>query len=169
MRWKKLFSICLILPAALGPRVYSASNRNEYQNHKNNGNREQSTAGAWGWQPYRNLWADCLDNERSFISTAYYTFNYKIEISLFCFRINKVLHWISFKRTRKILSFFPLAMKCNGSSCLSKDMWFGFETPYCPPRMEGSTENFENKRELYLFWISLKLTLMYLITWSTMI
>jgi hypothetical protein len=25
----------LILPAALGPRVYSASNRNEYQNHAN--------------------------------------------------------------------------------------------------------------------------------------
>jgi hypothetical protein len=26
------FSICLILPAALGSGVYSASNRNEYQN-----------------------------------------------------------------------------------------------------------------------------------------
>jgi hypothetical protein len=26
----------LILPAALGPRVYSASNINEYQEHKNN-------------------------------------------------------------------------------------------------------------------------------------
>jgi hypothetical protein len=26
----------LILPAALGPGVYSASNRNEYQKHKNN-------------------------------------------------------------------------------------------------------------------------------------
>jgi hypothetical protein len=25
-----------ILPAALDPRVYSASNRNEYQKHKNN-------------------------------------------------------------------------------------------------------------------------------------
>jgi hypothetical protein len=25
-----------ILPAALGPGVYSASNRNEYQKHKNN-------------------------------------------------------------------------------------------------------------------------------------
>jgi hypothetical protein len=30
------FSICLILPAALEPGVYSASNRNEYQKHKNN-------------------------------------------------------------------------------------------------------------------------------------
>jgi hypothetical protein len=27
------FSIYLILPAALGPGVYSASNRNEYQKH----------------------------------------------------------------------------------------------------------------------------------------
>jgi hypothetical protein len=30
------FSIYLILPAALGPGVYSASNRNEYQKQKNN-------------------------------------------------------------------------------------------------------------------------------------
>jgi hypothetical protein len=29
-------SIYLILPAILGPGVYSASNRNEYQKHKNN-------------------------------------------------------------------------------------------------------------------------------------
>jgi hypothetical protein len=29
-------SIYLILPAALGPGVYSASNRNEHQKHKNN-------------------------------------------------------------------------------------------------------------------------------------
>jgi hypothetical protein len=29
------FLIYLILQAALGPRVYSASNRNEYQEHKN--------------------------------------------------------------------------------------------------------------------------------------
>jgi hypothetical protein len=27
------FKICLILPVALGPRVYSASNRNEFQKH----------------------------------------------------------------------------------------------------------------------------------------
>jgi hypothetical protein len=33
---KEFFSIYLILPAALGPGVYSASNRNEYQNQKNN-------------------------------------------------------------------------------------------------------------------------------------
>jgi hypothetical protein len=31
-----LFSIYLILPAALGPGVYSASNRNEYQKKRNN-------------------------------------------------------------------------------------------------------------------------------------
>jgi hypothetical protein len=30
------FSIYLILPAALGPGVFSASNRNEYQKQKNN-------------------------------------------------------------------------------------------------------------------------------------
>jgi hypothetical protein len=30
------FSIFLILPAALGPGVYSASNRNEYQKLRNN-------------------------------------------------------------------------------------------------------------------------------------
>jgi hypothetical protein len=30
------FSIYLILPAALGPAVYSAFNRNEFQKHKNN-------------------------------------------------------------------------------------------------------------------------------------
>jgi hypothetical protein len=31
-----IFSIYLILPAALGPGVHSASNRNEYQKHKSN-------------------------------------------------------------------------------------------------------------------------------------
>jgi hypothetical protein len=30
------FSIYLILPAALGPAVYSISNKNEYQKQKNN-------------------------------------------------------------------------------------------------------------------------------------
>jgi hypothetical protein len=41
------FYIHLILPAALGPGVYSASNRNEYQKHKNNNvSGEKSAAGA---------------------------------------------------------------------------------------------------------------------------
>jgi hypothetical protein len=31
-----IFPIYLILPAALGPGVYKASNRNEYQKQKNN-------------------------------------------------------------------------------------------------------------------------------------
>jgi hypothetical protein len=31
----EFFSIYLILPAALGPGVYSASDRNEYQKQKN--------------------------------------------------------------------------------------------------------------------------------------
>jgi hypothetical protein len=34
MRW--ISSIYLILPAALGPEVHSAFNRNEYQKHTNN-------------------------------------------------------------------------------------------------------------------------------------
>jgi hypothetical protein len=32
----EFFSVYLILPAALGPEVHSASNRNEYQEQKNN-------------------------------------------------------------------------------------------------------------------------------------
>jgi hypothetical protein len=41
------FSIYLILPAALGPGVYSDSNRNEYQKQKNNHvSGEYSAAGA---------------------------------------------------------------------------------------------------------------------------
>jgi hypothetical protein len=39
-------SIYLILPAAPDPGVYSASNKNEYQNHKNNFSGEWSAAGA---------------------------------------------------------------------------------------------------------------------------
>jgi hypothetical protein len=31
-----IFLIYLIIPSALGPGLYSASNRNEYQKHKNN-------------------------------------------------------------------------------------------------------------------------------------
>jgi hypothetical protein len=34
--WGDFLKIYLILPAALGPGVYSACNRNEYQKHKNN-------------------------------------------------------------------------------------------------------------------------------------
>jgi hypothetical protein len=40
------FSIYLILLAALGPEVYSVSNRNEYQKQKNNVSGEQSAAGG---------------------------------------------------------------------------------------------------------------------------
>jgi hypothetical protein len=32
----EFFSVNLILPAAIGPGVYSVSNRNEYQKKKNN-------------------------------------------------------------------------------------------------------------------------------------
>jgi hypothetical protein len=34
------FSVYIILPAELGPGVYSASNRNEYRMQKNNGSGE---------------------------------------------------------------------------------------------------------------------------------
>jgi hypothetical protein len=40
------FSIYIILPAALGPGVYSASDRNEYQKEKHNVSGEKSEAGA---------------------------------------------------------------------------------------------------------------------------
>jgi hypothetical protein len=43
-----MFSICLILPAALDRGVYSASNRNEYQKNTNNASREESIAGVYG-------------------------------------------------------------------------------------------------------------------------
>jgi hypothetical protein len=46
MRW--IVSIYLILVAALGPEVYSTSNRNEYQEQKNNVSEEYSVAGAKG-------------------------------------------------------------------------------------------------------------------------
>jgi hypothetical protein len=44
---ERILILCAILPAALGPGVYSASNRNEYQKHKNNNvSGEQSAVGA---------------------------------------------------------------------------------------------------------------------------
>jgi hypothetical protein len=63
----KFFSIYLILPATLGPGIYLASNRNEYQKQKNV-SWEYSTASAQGWQPYCHLWADCLNNVGSLTS-----------------------------------------------------------------------------------------------------
>jgi hypothetical protein len=42
----ELFPIYLILPAALGPGVYSASTGNEYQKQKNNVSGEKSEVGA---------------------------------------------------------------------------------------------------------------------------
>jgi hypothetical protein len=67
MRWTIFFLIYLTIPAALGPGVYSASNRNEYQKQKNVSGK-QNEAGAYGWQPYRHLWLDCLDNVGSLAS-----------------------------------------------------------------------------------------------------
>jgi hypothetical protein len=40
------FLIYLILPAALGPGIYSASNRNEYQKQNNNVSGEHNSSGA---------------------------------------------------------------------------------------------------------------------------
>jgi hypothetical protein len=45
MKSLHFFLIYLILPAALGPGDYAASNRNEYQNEKKN-SREQCAVGA---------------------------------------------------------------------------------------------------------------------------
>jgi hypothetical protein len=42
----EFFSIYLILPAALGPGVYSVSKRNGYQKQKNNTSGQQSEAGV---------------------------------------------------------------------------------------------------------------------------
>jgi hypothetical protein len=42
----EFFSIDLICPTALGLGVYSASNRNEYQQQKNNVSGEKSAAGV---------------------------------------------------------------------------------------------------------------------------
>jgi hypothetical protein len=42
----ELFPVYLILPAALGPGIYSTSARNVYQTQKNNVSEEQSAAGA---------------------------------------------------------------------------------------------------------------------------
>jgi hypothetical protein len=40
------FSIYLILPAALGPGVYSVSNRNEYRKQRNNVSGDYSAVGT---------------------------------------------------------------------------------------------------------------------------
>jgi hypothetical protein len=46
-QWGELiFSIYLILPAVLAHRVYSSSNRNEYQKERNNVSGEKSMASA---------------------------------------------------------------------------------------------------------------------------
>jgi hypothetical protein len=47
-----------IWPNTSGPGVNSASNRNEYQESF----WELRAPGAWGWQIYHHLWADCLEN-----------------------------------------------------------------------------------------------------------
>jgi hypothetical protein len=63
---ERVSSIYFILPAVLGRRVYSASNRNKYQKQETNISGDQSAAGAQGRQPtYLHLRADCLDNMES--------------------------------------------------------------------------------------------------------
>jgi hypothetical protein len=47
IRWGDwIFSIYLILPAALGPGIHSSSNRNEYQKQTNNLSGEYKAVGA---------------------------------------------------------------------------------------------------------------------------
>jgi hypothetical protein len=61
-RWGEVFlPSYLIFLAALGPGVYSASTRNDYQKEKIYLG-SKAAAGGQGWQTYRHLWADCLDN-----------------------------------------------------------------------------------------------------------
>jgi hypothetical protein len=45
-RGHRILSIYLILPAALGPGIYSAPNRNEYQKQEYNVSGEYSAAGV---------------------------------------------------------------------------------------------------------------------------
>jgi hypothetical protein len=54
MMWKN-FSVYLLFPAELGPGFHSASNSNESQKQRNDVPREQSAAGAYGWQSYHHL------------------------------------------------------------------------------------------------------------------
>jgi hypothetical protein len=46
MRWVNFFQIIYSFRLALGARVYSASNRKEYQKQKNNVSGDQIEAGA---------------------------------------------------------------------------------------------------------------------------
>jgi hypothetical protein len=56
---KWYLSIYLLHRTALGPGVYFASNRNDYQKHFL---ESEAMADAKGWQSHRHLWADSLDN-----------------------------------------------------------------------------------------------------------
>jgi hypothetical protein len=63
IRWGEwISSIYLILPAALGLGVYSASSRNEYRKQENNVSRSRARLVCKVDKPYRHLWAICLDN-----------------------------------------------------------------------------------------------------------
>jgi hypothetical protein len=53
-------SIYLILSAE-DTEIYSSPNRNKYQKGKQLFLGSKTTTGAWDWQPYRHLWAECLD------------------------------------------------------------------------------------------------------------
>jgi hypothetical protein len=51
-------SIYLITPTALASMLIQLAK-------KNTGRERLSTARAWGWQPHRHLWADCLGNAQT--------------------------------------------------------------------------------------------------------
>jgi hypothetical protein len=68
-QWGQWFlSSYLILPAALGPAVYSVNNRNEHHKQVIMFLGSKAAAGAYSWQTYRHLWADYLDNVGSLTS-----------------------------------------------------------------------------------------------------
>jgi hypothetical protein len=95
-RWGKLFfSIYLILPSALDPGVYSASNRNEYQKQKTNVSGGWSVAGEQDWQPCCHLWADCLDNTGSLTSHNHIGLQGLLWGRLYFFFLNKCPKWSS--------------------------------------------------------------------------
>jgi hypothetical protein len=59
------FSVGLILPATLWP-LESTQPRTEVSTRNLPGGKGGSS--AWGWQPHRHLWANCLENVGAFMS-----------------------------------------------------------------------------------------------------
>jgi hypothetical protein len=148
MRWMNFISIYLILLAALGPGLYSASNRNEYQEQKNNVSGEWSVAGAWGRQTYCHLSANCLDNVGLLTSLttlqasmACYgdSFNFLLFLlHIYVYLINKIWPFLKLQsfstlgmceRPRQIMNWYFFGGQILGTTsmgCLSANLTFTF-------------------------------------------